>query len=45
MTSTYGDLSALLNAVRACRVCEAQLLLGSRPVQQADEGARILVVG
>lgn len=45
MTCTYRDLPALLQAVRACRVCEAHLPLGPRPVLQAGAGARILVVG
>jgi uracil-DNA glycosylase len=35
----------LLAAVRACRVCEAELPLGPRPVLQAGKSARILVVG
>lgn len=45
MTSTYRNLPELLRAVRACRVCEAHLPLGPRPVLQAGVGARILVVG
>lgn len=45
MTSTYRNLPELLQAVRACRVCEAHLPLGPRPVLQAGAGARILVVG
>ena len=40
-----GSLAELLQAVRACRVCEAQLPLGPRPVLQADARARVLVVG
>jgi uracil-DNA glycosylase len=39
------SLDALLHAVRACRVCEAHLPLGPRPVLQAHASARILVVG
>lgn len=38
-------LPALLREVRACRLCEAHLPLGPRPVLQAGAGARILVVG
>lgn len=38
-------LDALLTAVRACRVCEAHLPLGPRPVLRASATARILVVG
>jgi uracil-DNA glycosylase len=39
------ELEGLLTAVRSCRVCEAQLPLGPRPVLQAGATARILVVG
>lgn len=35
----------LLREVRACRLCEAFLPLGPRPVVQLGAGARILVVG
>ena len=42
---TPDTLPALLRAVRACRVCEAHLPLGPRPVLQAGAGARILIVG
>jgi uracil-DNA glycosylase len=38
-------LDELLAAVRACRVCENELPLGPRPVLQAAETARILVIG
>lgn len=38
-------LPALLAAVRACRVCEAHLPLGPRPVLRAAATARILIVG
>lgn len=41
----WPTLHALLAAVRACRACEAHLPLGPRPVLQAHETARILVVG
>jgi uracil-DNA glycosylase len=41
----WRDLETLLEAVRACRACEAHLPLGPRPVVQAGIGARILVVG
>ena len=41
----WPSLDALLGAVRACRACEAHLPLGPRPVLQAQEMARILVVG
>jgi uracil-DNA glycosylase len=38
-------LQSLLQEVRACRLCAAHLPLGPRPVLQADDRARILVVG
>lgn len=40
-----SDLDRLLTEVRACRVCEAQLPLGPRPVLRADSRARLLIVG
>jgi uracil-DNA glycosylase len=42
---TYPTLDALLAHVRRCRACEGHLPLGPRPVLQAKESARILVVG
>lgn len=42
---THKTLPILLKAVRACRVCEAHLPLGPRPVLQAGSGARVLIVG
>lgn len=38
-------LSRLLDEIRACRICEAQLPLGPRPVLRAAESARLLIVG
>lgn len=38
-------LEAALAKARACRVCEAHLPLGPRPVLRAAEGARLLIVG
>ena len=35
----------LLNEVRACRHCEAELPLGPRPVLRASDSARLLIVG
>lgn len=35
----------LLQSVRQCRICEAFLPLGPRPVLQADPAARILIAG
>lgn len=45
VTQTADELDQLLREVRACRVCEAHLPLGPRPVLRADARARILVVG
>ncbi|MBP6252539.1 MAG: uracil-DNA glycosylase family protein [Rubrivivax sp.] len=42
---SHRSLPELLRAVRACRVCEAHLPLGPRPVLQLGAGARILIVG
>ena len=39
------DLELLLKDVRACRLCEAHLPLGPRPVLRASETARVLIVG
>ena len=39
------ELDLLLRDIRACRLCEAQLPLGPRPVLRASETARLLVVG
>ncbi len=38
-------LDALLDQVRACRLCEPHLPLGARPVLQAGHTARLLIVG
>jgi uracil-DNA glycosylase len=38
-------LAALLTEVRACRLCEAHLPLGPRPVLRLAATARILIVG
>lgn len=44
-TELSPSLDNLLEAVRACRACEAHLPLGPRPVLQAGATARILIVG
>ena len=44
-SAASATLDALLDQVRGCRVCEAHLPLGPRPVLQAHARARILVVG
>jgi uracil-DNA glycosylase len=41
----YPSLETLLEAVRACRACQAHLPLGPRPVLRAAATARILIVG
>lgn len=38
-------LDALLADIRACRLCEAQLPLGPKPILRASATARLLVVG
>ena len=41
----YHSLDSLLAQVRGCRICEAHLPLGPRPVLRAEDSARILIVG
>lgn len=38
-------LPSLLREIRACRLCEAELPLGPRPVLRASVSARLLIVG
>jgi uracil-DNA glycosylase len=38
-------LREILAAVRACRVCEAQLPFGPRPVLRAAPQARLMIIG
>ena len=45
MTKTPRSLKRLLTEVRACRVCEAHLPLGPKPVIRASHTARLLIVG
>ena len=42
---TTSPLDALLGEIRACRLCEAHLPLGPRPVLRASATASLLVVG
>ena len=42
---TASDLSNTLAAVHACRLCEADLPLGPRPVVRMAAAARILIIG
>lgn len=39
------DLNGLLRDIRRCRLCEAELALGARPVLQCSASALILVAG
>lgn len=45
MDSAADRMAALLASVRACRICEADLPLGPRPVLAAAPTARLLIVG
>lgn len=46
MTDIVSDsLAEILKQARACRVCEAHLPLGPRPVMRAAPSARLLIVG
>lgn len=38
-------METLLDQIRACRVCAADLPLGPRPVVRADPRARLLIIG
>ena len=38
-------MDTLLDQIRACRVCAADLPLGPRPVVRADPRARLLIIG
>lgn len=44
-TGKTENLDALLARIRDCRVCEAHLPLGPRPVLRASKTARVLIVG
>ena len=44
-SSAQTTTAKLLSEVRACRLCEAHLPLGTRPVLQVQSGARILIAG
>jgi uracil-DNA glycosylase len=39
------EIETLLQQIRACRVCEAHLPLGPKPVLRAAESARLMIVG
>ncbi len=43
--TTEAELDRVLRAARACRICEAELPLGPRPVLRARATARLLIVG
>lgn len=38
-------LDSLFEQIRACRLCEAHLPLGPRPVIRGSERARLLIIG
>lgn len=38
-------MDELLARIRACRVCEAHLPLGARPIVQAGDAARVVIIG
>ncbi|MCB1560941.1 MAG: uracil-DNA glycosylase family protein [Xanthomonadales bacterium] len=40
-----SELSKLLKDIRACRLCEAHLPLGPKPIVRAAASARILIIG
>jgi len=44
-TGRSRTLAPLLREIRACRLCEAHLPLGPRPVLRASATARLLIVG
>ncbi|MFC1236820.1 uracil-DNA glycosylase family protein [Vibrio sp. F74] len=39
------NISDLLTEIKACKLCESELELGANPVIQADEDAKILIIG
>lgn len=48
--TTFGpppdaSLEAIVAAARDCRLCDAHLPLGPRPVLRAEEGARLMIIG
>jgi len=45
MTRKTSPLETLLTEIRACRLCEAHLPLGPRPVLRAAETATVLIAG
>lgn len=44
-SASTSTLDRLLGDIRACRLCEAHLPLGPRPVLRASASARLLIVG
>ena len=45
MSRPRSELEQLLGEIRACRLCEASLPLGPRPVLRASDSGKLLVVG
>jgi len=42
---TSNSLLALVDDIRDCKLCESNLPLGARPIVQAQQDARILIIG
>ena len=45
MSRPVSELEALLTEIRVCRLCEAELPMGPRPVLRATESASLLIAG
>ncbi len=45
MTVGKNGLADLLSEIRQCRICEANLPLGPRPVLRAEATARLMIIG
>lgn len=45
ITPFFSEMYSLIKEIKNCRICEAHLPLGPRPVVQASTMARILIVG
>lgn len=45
MSRPVSELEALLTEIRACRLCEAELPMGPRPVLRASQSAGVLIAG
>lgn len=45
MSRPVSELDALLTEIRACKLCEAELPMGPRPVLRASDSAGLLIAG